>query len=555
MELKQYALILWRWLWLIILGAALAAVTAYVVSSISTPVYAASSTLLISQAPSDKVSDYTAILTSERLARTYSQMLTGVPVMKEAITTLKLNIEPADLAKQINVTLVRDTQLIKVTVESEDPQIAMKLANLIPQIFSRQNASFQVDRYADSKANLSKELDSLNAQIRQIQLAIDRLGQPTSAEGKAELARLQTEMAQYRQSVTSLLQSYENIRLAEAQSTNDVVVVEPAELPIEPIRPRTLVNTALAAAVGMMLAVGIVFLIEYLDDSIRSPEQIHQLLQAPVVTAIAKMPAASLRGGPIASVEPRSPITEAFRGLRTSLQFTSLDKPIKTIVVTSAGAGEGKTTIASNLAIVMAQAGMRVVLIDADLRRPSIHKTFSRPNRNGLTDLMLQGAAGWNGAVQETSIRNLFLISSGQLPPNPSEILASQKMRQLLDHFSKVSDMVIIDTPPALAVTDATVLAPNVDAVLLVVDTGATRIGAVAQVKTQFEQVGVKLLGVVMNKIQIGRGNGYHYYNYYYYYNAESADGGEKKKGFRWPWERRRPHHTPESENAAASPQ
>jgi len=240
--------------------------------------------------------------------------------------------------------------------------------------------------------------------------------------------------------------------------------------------------------------------------------------------------------------------------LRTSLQFTGVDKPIKTIMVTSAGASEGKSTITANLAIVMAQAGMRVVLIDADLRRPTVHKTFSRPNRNGLTDLMLQGAAGWNGAVQETPIRNLFLISSGQLPPNPSEILASQKMRQLLEHFSKSSDVVIIDTPPALAVTDATVLAPHVDAVLLVVDTGATRIGAVAQVKAQFEQVGVKLMGVVMNKVSVGRGNGYYYYNYYYY-NAESADAGGKKKGFRWPWERRRPHHTPDSEKAAASPQ
>ena len=554
MELKQYALILWRWLWLILLGTVLAAVTAYIVSRVMTPVYAASSTLLINQAPSDKVSDYTAILTSERLARTYSQMLTGVPVLKEAITSLKLNIEPVDLAKQITVTLVRDTQLIKVTVENEDPQIAMKLANLIPQIFSRQNSSYQVDRFADSKASLAKELDSLNVQIRQVQTTIDRLGQPTSAEGKTELARLQTEMAQYRQSVTTLLQSYENIRLAEAKSTNDIVVVEPAETPIEPVRPRILINTALAAAVGMMLAVGIVFLIEYLDDSIRSPEQIHQLLQAPVVAAIAKMSAESLRGGPIASVEPRSPITEAFRGLRTSLQFTGVDKPIKTIMVTSAGASEGKSTITANLAIVMAQAGMRVVLIDADLRRPTVHKTFSRPNRNGLTDLMLQGAAGWNGAVQETPIRNLFLISSGQLPPNPSEILASQKMRQLLEHFSKSSDVVIIDTPPALAVTDATVLAPHVDAVLLVVDTGATRIGAVAQVKAQFEQVGVKLMGVVMNKVSVGRGNGYYYYNYYYY-NAESADAGGKKKGFRWPWERRRPHHTPDSEKAAASPQ
>lgn len=535
-ELKRYGLILWHWAWLIVLGTLLAAGLAYISSRLTTPVYAASTTLLVNEAPSSgKTADYTSILTSERLARTYSEMMTKLPVMREVAKALSLSDSPdylARLARQVSVNLVRDTQLIVLQVENENPQLAADLAKSIPVEFSRQNASLQADRYADSKANLTKEMDALKDQIAQKQAEINQIGTPTTAAKETELARLQSDLTQLRQSSAYLLQSFENIRLAEAQSTSNIVVVEEAEVPTIPVRPRTLQNTLLGAVVGLLLSMGVVFLIEYLDDRVRSPDQIDKILKQPVVGLIARMPIPSNakgRAGLISVREPRSPVVEAFRSLRTNIQFAGVDHPIKTLLVTSAGPSEGKSTVASNLAVVMAQAGLKVALIDCDLRRPTVHKQFEIPNRAGLTDVLLQDPNQWNGVLQPTGINNLSVILSGSLPPNPSELLGSKRMQQFITHLHKMCDMVIIDAPPLLPVTDSLVLSSLTDGVLLVIDYGGTRIAEALHGKTQLDQAGARLLGVVMNKVPTGRrGYSYYYYNRYYYNDGE-GDGKRRR--------------------------
>jgi polysaccharide biosynthesis transport protein len=532
-ELKKYGTILWHWAWLIVLGTLLGAGIAYASSRLTTPVYAASTTLLVNEAPSSgKTADYTSILTSERLARTYSEMMTKKPVLEEALKNL--NIDPASvdpLPARISVNLVRDTQLMVLQVESEDPQLAKNLANAIPTAFSQQNAAVQTERYSDSKANLTKEIDAFKEQIAGKQTEINAIGTPSSPAKESELARLQTELTQLRQSLTYLLQSYENIRLAEAQSTSNIVTVEEATLPVTPIRPRTVQNTLLGALVGLMLSVGLVFLIEYLDDRIRSPDQIDKVLKLPVVGLIAKMGNGYHGTGKhrlIAVREPRSPIVEAFRSLRTNIQFAGVDQPIRALLVTSAGPSEGKSTVAANLAVVMAQAGLKVALLDADLRRPTQHKQFNQVNRSGLTDMILRDPSQWSGLAIASGVPNLSLLLSGSLPPNPSELLGSKRMRQLLDHLHQSYDVVIIDAPPLLPVTDALVLSPLTDGVLLVIDYGSTRIGEAVQGKTQLDQSGARILGVVMNKIPTGRRGYSYYYRHYYTYEGE---GDTKRRG------------------------
>lgn len=543
-ELKKYGTILWHWAWLIVLGTLLGAGIAYVSSRLTTPVYAASTTLLVNEAPSSgKTADYTSILTSERLARTYSEMMTKQPVLEEALKNLNLDgtIKVENLPARLSVNLVRDTQLMVLQVESEDPLLAKNLAEAIPTAFSQQNAAVQTERYSDSKANLTKEIDALKEQIAGKQTEINAIGTPSSPAKETELARLQTELTQLRQSLAYLLQSYENIRLAEAQSTSNIVVVEPAILPVNPVRPRTVQNVLLGALVGLMLSVGLVFLIEYLDDRIRSPEQIDKVLKLPVVGLIAKMSNGYHGTGKnqlIAVREPRSPVVEAFRSLRTNIQFAGVDQPIRTLLITSAGPSEGKSTVASNLAVVMAQAGLKVTLVDADLRRPTLHKQFNQVNRAGLTDVILRDPSQWNTLTIASGVPNLSLLLSGALPPNPSELLGSKRMKQLLDFLHQAHDVVIIDAPPLLPVTDALVLSSVTDGVLMVIDYGGTRIGEAVQGKNQLDQSGARILGVVMNKIPTGRRGYAYYYRHYYTYEGEgngkrrgSRGGGKSSKG------------------------
>lgn len=531
-ELKRYTTVLWHWAWLIVLGTVLGAGMAYLSSRLTTPVYAASTTLLVNEAPSDgKTADYSAILTSERLARTYSEMMTKQPVLDEVAKDLNLT-EPIDLRKvRFTVSLVRDTQLMVLQVESENPQLATDLAGAIPVAFSRKNAAVQTERYADSKANLTKEIDTLKEQIATKQAEINAIGVPATPAKESEMARLQTEMTQLRQSLTYLLQSFENIRLAEAQSTSNIVIVEPPVLPTLPVRPRTLQNTVLGALIGFMLSVGVVFLIEYLDDHVRSPEQIDKTLKLPVVGLIAKMGSGDTGKSRLLAIrEPRSPIVEAFRSLRTNIQFAGVDQPIRTLLVTSAGPSEGKSTVVANLAVVMAQAGLKVVVLDCDLRRPSQHKQFDLANRVGLTDVLLRDPNQWADITMATGVQNLAVVASGALPPNPSEILGSKRMRQLLEHLKQSYDMIIVDAPPLLPVTDALVLSSMTDGALMVIDYGSTRIGEAVHGKQQLDQAGAHIVGVVMNKIPTGR-RGYAYYYYYRRYYTYETDGKRKRGG------------------------
>ena len=273
MELKQYFDLLLRWLWLIILGTLLGAVSAFVASRLQRPVYQATSTLLISPAPSGATNpDITALISNQNIAATYLQLIVSRPVLEEVVGRLGLDLTAADLARAVHVTLVSNTQLIKVSVEDENPQRATSIANALPDVFGEYNRAQQNSRYADTQFSLQKEISDAEGQIADLQQQISDLGSPATTQAQLQLERLQTQLDQARQSRTSLLQSFENLRLAEAQSSDNLVLVETAQLPDKPVRPKTLQNTGLAAVVGLMLAVGVAFLVEYLDDTLKTPD-------------------------------------------------------------------------------------------------------------------------------------------------------------------------------------------------------------------------------------------------------------------------------------------
>lgn len=218
----------------------------------------------------------------------------------------------------------------------------------------------------------------------------------------------------------------------------------------------------------------------------------------------------------ITHVNPKSPISEAYRTLRTNIEFSAVDGQVKVIMMTSAGPGEGKSTSISNLAVAYAQADKKVLLIDADLRKPTMHHTFQKSNRSGLTSI-LTSQITWKEAIQNTSIPNLDILTSGPIPPNPSEIVSSQRMHTLLNELRDRYDVILIDTPPALAVTDAQIIATRCDGVILVIDSGKVKRDAALKVKQNLEHVKARILGVILNNVNRQSRDSY----YYYYYGAK----------------------------------
>ncbi len=213
----------------------------------------------------------------------------------------------------------------------------------------------------------------------------------------------------------------------------------------------------------------------------------------------------------ITVTNPRSPISEAYRTLRTNLEFSSLDKPIRSMVVTSAAPDEGKSTTLANLAVAIAQAGKKVIVVDCDLRRPSLHQLFNARATPGFTDMMRDDALMAAPPLQETGVANLQLLTSGTLPPNPAELLASRRMGEVISALQKHAEMILFDAPPVNAVTDGAVLASKVDAVLLVVSAGKTKREHARKAKALLEKVNARLIGAVLNNVK-GEVGMYQYY-------------------------------------------
>ncbi|HHV55093.1 MAG TPA: CpsD/CapB family tyrosine-protein kinase [Firmicutes bacterium] len=220
--------------------------------------------------------------------------------------------------------------------------------------------------------------------------------------------------------------------------------------------------------------------------------------------------------------QPKSPVAEAYRTLRTNIQFAAVGHALRTLLITSAGPDEGKTTALANLGVAMAQAGSKVLLVNADLRRPALHRLLNRPERVGLTNVLL-GTVPLEEAIQPTGIENLSFLGSGPLPPNPSELLGSAAMGEIIARLQEMYDLALFDAPPVVAITDAAVLAPRVDGVILLVRSGHTDREAARQARLNLQRVGARILGVILNDVQM-RGGRYGYYYYYYYRHAAGSD-------------------------------
>ena len=521
--LRNYFLLAWKWLWLLILVSGLAAGGAFVASRLSTPVYQARTKLLINEAPNSGVNDYTAILMSERQASTYAEMLTDRPLLENVVADLDLPNSVAALAKAIQVELIQNTRLIVITVEDTDPARAADIANSVAAQFIKQLETLESSAYQSSKSNLEGQLQLMEGQIQATTADLAALGE----EGDpGERDRLQTTLDEYRQTYANLVLKYENIRLAEISTNPGVFHLEPAIAPKVPIRPRVLMNTAMAAVIGLMIAAITVILIEALDDTIRTPEDISRHLGLPVFGLIPSYPIEM--GKPITISQPRSPVSDAYRALRANIHFASVDRPLKKLLVTSSSPGEGKSMLTVNLGVVMAQSDLKTVIADTDFRRPHIFKYMGLLNYHGLSNVLAENPIVLNGNLQAVDSLKLEVLSTGELPPNPTELLGSEKMSNILELVSERADMLLVDTPPIMVVADAAVIASRMDGVLLVIKPGVTRVAAAKNSIDQLRRAKANLLGVVLNDVNLRRDGYYrnYYGSYLGYYKGEDGKSG-----------------------------
>lgn len=323
----------------------------------------------------------------------------------------------------------------------------------------------------------------------------------------------QANLELYRQLYSTLQSNYEAVRLARLQNTPNVVQVEKSLPPTIPIQAGPLRNIILGAVIGLLLTGTVAFVLEYMDDTLKTPQDIANVLGLPVVGYVVNESGMDKNEGtPYVSANPRSPMAETFRTLRTNLEFASVDKSLKTILVTSPGASEGKTTVATNLAAVMAQANKRVILLEGDLRRPRVHRALGMSNQIGLSDVF-RGQMDIRDVARYSKVKDLAVITSGSLPPNPAELLGSARMAQILARLVESASVVIIDSPP-FVVTDSTVLASKVDGVLLVIQPGKTHAEAAKTMLAQLNRAGAHVVGVVLNRVSRKTSSYYGYYRY-----------------------------------------
>ena len=556
-DLMEYFHLLWSWAWLIVLTSALAGAITFLISTRQPPTYEASAWLLVS-APStiSGVDPTTGTNSMQTLTSTYSQMLTDPSVLAGVIQQLNLRTTPEELAQSISVEAPPNTQLLQITAEDSNPQRAAEIANAMARVFAARVQDLRSRRYASIRDGLVAQVSDMEQQITSTSSQIAAMEQELSATGArnaavigtqlaasatqtltaiepqrgaaatqtviaverqlavaatqttvavpatvepAALIQLQERLTQYRTLYSNLVLSYEQVRLAEEQASSNVVISETARVNAVPVRPRPLQSTLLALVAGTMLAVGVALVSEKLDDTVRNPDEIRSKFQLSILGIIAWQK--TQEDEPIVLAEPRSPGAEAFRSLRTNLTYAAVDAPLRRILVTSPMAQDGKTTVASNLAMLLSQTERRVLLLDADLRRPQTHHRFGLQNRAGLSDLFVCPLDEIDSFINAIHPTKLAVITSGALPPNPAELLMSHTMRKILDRLNHQFDLIVIDTPPLLTVTDAAALAPATDGVILVVRPGETKLGALKQALEQLRAVGARVLGVVLNDV------------------------------------------------------
>ena len=493
--------------------------------------------------------DATLNVEGQRLAELSKQLLEAEDTRKTAQAVYESAKSAADpfsvpeVQKSNRITSLRDRisalkekrDALLVTYTKEWPEVKKLDVSIKP--LEAELARVAEETISGLKAQYEAALSHENS-IRK--MYVEQRGTTTQqTRDQIEMAAYTQTLETNKQYLNTLLQRQREIQVTSGEKGNEVSVENYSRIPKAPIGPARFRNIMIAFMLSLVAGIGLAFLLDFLDDTVKSLDDIDRYIHLP---ALALIPASRgergrLKGiaapgaGPseataLAMVDDvRSPVAESYRHLRTSLLLSSAGQPPKTILVTSSQPSEGKTTTAINTAFMLAQTGAEVLIIDCDLRRPRLHAQFEVPNSGGLTTL-LSGEKDFDGLIQPSpKSPNLKILTSGPVPPNPAELIGSEEMRRLLNRLGERFAHIIIDSPPAISFTDASILSTMVDGVVLVVHGGRSSRAVVRRAKQQLLDVGAHIFGVVLNNVRLETQD-YYYSSYYSNYYSSDADEG-----------------------------
>jgi polysaccharide biosynthesis transport protein len=489
MTLRDYWRVMIRRSWIVIAAIIATAAPAIALSSRQTPIYQADADMLIRILPGESVfGSGQQNINPDRLVQNEISVLEGDVVYARLKQNLGLDDDPP-FATGSGFT---DADVITVSVESGDPETAATLANAYVDAYIDVKREQAVNGMVAASAELQTKISDLQSQIDTLDAQIDASTTDDDAGAEADRRTLVDQQALFRQRIDQL-------QVDAALSAGNAELVRPAEAPIKPIKPTPVRTALLASVVGLLLGLGAAFLIDHLDDSVRTSEDLARLgTDVPVLATVPNVTGRDNR--PLSVSDPENPAVEAYRNLRTNVQFLGIERKMRSIQVTSTRPGEGKTTTAANLAVVLSQTGATVVLVDADLRKPDLHRMFAIDGSNGLTNNLA-------GDPMELTIQRitdqLWVIVGGPVPPNPSELLSGRRMDAFAEELARRFDYVIIDSAPLLAVSDAAALSRHVDGVLLVAQSKHVSLPQLRESLATLDRVGAPLLGIVMTRAKI----------------------------------------------------
>ena len=475
--------------WIVIAAIIATAAPAVALSMRQDSIYKADGDMLIGASPGESVFG-----SGQQTINADRQVQNEISVLESDVVyaRLKQNLGLEDDPPGVSGRGFTDADVITVSVESGDPQTAATLANAYVDAYIDVKREQAVKGMAAAITELQTKITDLQPRIAALDAQIDASNTDDDTGREADRRDLVDQQSLFRQRIDQL-------QVDAALSAGNAQLVRPAVAPTKPIKPTPVRTATLAAVVGLLLGLGAAFLLHHLDDSVRSEDDLARLwADIPVLATVPNVISRDNR--PIAISAPEGPAVEAYRNLRTNLQFLGIERKVRSIQITSTRPGEGKSTTAANLAVVLSQTGANVVLVDADLRKPDLHRMFAVDGSNGLTNNLA-------GDPMELTIQRitdqLWVIVGGPVPPNPSELLSGRRMDAFAEELSRRFDYVIIDSAPILAVSDAAALSRHVDGVLLVAQAKRVSLPQLRDCLTHLERVGAPLLGFVLNRAKV----------------------------------------------------